>query len=75
MVERDEQPDHAQQSNIYEMMSCMWGIMFWFVLKHKSIPLGPIQPSSPSTKELQALVLKSEVEYGWSGCQTRTGVG
>ena len=29
--------------------------LFWVSHKHISLPLGPIQPSSPSTKELHDL--------------------
>ena len=29
----------------------------WFCQKHNSLPIGPIKPSSPSTKELHGLEL------------------
>ena len=38
------------------MLSCMCRIMFRVCLKHNSLPLGPIQPSSPN-KELHALLV------------------
>ena len=38
-------------------MSSISCILYWDCLKHSSLPLGPLQPSSPSTKELHGLVL------------------
>ena len=43
----------AQKSNMFEKTPYMWSkIYFWFCQKHNSLLLGPIQPTSPSTKEL-----------------------
>ena len=42
----------AQQSSNNGIMPCMWCIIFWVLHKHHSFTLGPIQPSSPNTKEL-----------------------
>ena len=47
LVEGDE-----QQSNLRGTLPCMFWIFFSVCQKHNSLPLGPIQPSSPSTKEL-----------------------
>ena len=44
----------AQQSNNYGIMSCMCCIIFGGQRKHNSCLLGPIQPSSPTAKELHA---------------------
>ena len=38
----------AQQSNMYGILPCMFCIGFLVCQIHHSLPLGPIQPSSPS---------------------------
>ena len=40
----------AQQSNNYGNMPCMCYVQFWVLHKHNSFLIGPIQPSSPTTK-------------------------
>ena len=45
----------AKQSNMYGIMPCMCCIIFWVCHKHNRLPLEPIQPSSPSTKQLHGL--------------------
>ena len=45
----------AYRSNKYGMLPSMSFIIFCFCHKHNSLPLGLIQPSSPSTKELQCI--------------------
>ena len=39
--------------------------IFWFFHKHNSIPFGPIQPSSPNTKELHGSTLSRPSRW-WS---------
>ena len=46
----------GQKSNKHGMLPCMYCIKFLVWHKCNSLPLGPIQPSSPSTKELHGLV-------------------
>ena len=46
----------AKQSNKYGMMPYDYAELFFGVFqKHNSISFGPIQPSSPSTKQFQDL--------------------
>ena len=50
LVQGDEQPGSAQQSNMYVQQH-----LFWVCHQHNSLLLGPKQPPSPSTKEPHAL--------------------
>ena len=47
----------AQKSNKYGMLPCIC-CSFLFCLKHNSLPLGPLQLSSPSPKEFPASASK-----------------
>ena len=44
--------ESAQQSNMYGMLPYMCCRIFGILYKHSSLPVGSIQPSSPSTKQL-----------------------
>ena len=52
LEEGDEQVGSAQQLNMCGMMPCMCCIIFGGFNKQNSFLLGPLQPSSPTTKEL-----------------------
>ena len=54
LVEGDEQTWHKCRTR----MLCICWILFWYCLKHNSLPLGPIQPSSHSNKELMVWLFK-----------------
>ena len=49
----------AQQSNMNGMMPCIYWIIFGVWHKHNSLQLGPMQPSSPTTKKLLAIDLST----------------
>ena len=52
LEEGDEQVGSAQQLNMCGMMPCMCCIIFGGFNKQNSFLLGPLQPSSTTTKEL-----------------------
>ena len=46
---------------MYGMLLCMCYKLFWACHKYISLPHGSMEPSSPSTKELHALVKRSSM--------------
>ena len=50
----------------YGIVPCMCCIIFGGCHKHNSLPLGPIQPSSPSTKELHDKTISFQSAAGTS---------
>ena len=57
LVQGDEQPGSAQQSNMYVQHH-----LFWVCHQHNSLLLTPKQPPSPSTKELlRSILLKFQL--------------
>ena len=53
----------AQQSNNNGILLCMCYIIFLAEHKHNSFLLGPIQPSSPTAKELHGLTLEKRWNF------------
>ena len=52
LIEGDEQMDQAKNQTSVECCNVHMLHIFWFCHKHNGLLLVPIQPSSPSTKEL-----------------------
>ena len=62
----------AQQSNMCGMLPCMYCIICWVWHKHNSLPLGPIKPSSPFSKELDGGCSKWTDEESFDVCVRQT---
>ena len=57
----------AQKSSNYGMLPCMSSIIFGEPFILPFIPLGPILPSSPSTKEVHGMAFSSYLPEGHPG--------
>ena len=57
LVEGDEQLDRPNSQTCMEWYDVSAAYFVWICHKHNCFPLGPIEPSSPSTRELHVYTL------------------
>ena len=71
LVEGDEELDQPNSQTCMELYHVWIAYYVWIFNKHNSLPLGPMQLSSPSTKDLHDHYVLSLDNPGVAGARKR----